>query len=333
MPEVSILLPFYNAESTLNRAVESIVHQTFSDWELILIDNGCTDKSPHLAKKWTQQDARINLTSCDDQGIAYALNKGLAIADAAYVARMDADDWSHPNRLEKQIGFLNEYPKIGAISCQTTFQSSFSKSEGYSHFVDWQNAILSPEEHYANRFKESPIAHPTVVFRKHLIDQHGGYSTAPIPEDYELWLRWMEAGVLFAKITEKLLTWSDQSSRLSRKHPNYAEASFFKVKGQYLSRWMEKYVSSDKKVVACGTSKECRQRATWLMEQGVRVDFLTDIVHRKPQSFEFLAYREIKSPERHFVLNLIRKRGIGEKIERYFTNIGFTNGQNFFSLA
>ena len=338
MPQVSVLLPFFNAAPTLNIAVESIVHQTFGDWELLLIDNGSTDDGPLLAEKWTELDGRIRLTSCSERGIAHALNHGLNFIESPYIARMDADDWSHSSRLEKQIDYLDQHPEIGVVSCQTTFQSTSPKSEGYEHFLHWQNSIITPEEHTIHRFKESPVAHPTVMFRRALIDQLGSYSTEPIPEDYELWMRWMEAGVQFAKIPEELLTWYDDVSRLSRTHPNYSEEAFFKVKGQYLARWMERHVGPDgyreaKKVVASGTSKECRQRAHWLMEQGVQIDYLTDIVQKSPKGFEFLPYQEIGSPEEYFVLNLIGKRGVNEEVENYFNRTGFLLGESFLSLS
>ncbi|MEQ9297755.1 MAG: glycosyltransferase [Cyclobacteriaceae bacterium] len=333
MPQLSILLPFYNATATFDRAVDSIVNQTFRDWELLLVDNGSTDKGSLLAEKWRQQDARIILTSCAQRGIAHALNHGLSSIDSPYVARMDADDWSHPTRLEKQVVFLNERQEIGVGGCQTTFESTSKNSEGYEHFVDWQNSIISSNDHFTNRFKESPIAHPAVMFRRELIDQYGAYSTEPIPEDYELWLKWMDSGVRFAKIPEKLLTWYDEPSRLSRIHSNYSEEAFFKVKGQNLANWMERNVNPDKKVVACGTSKECRQRARWLMDQGVRIDYLTDVVPRSPRDFEFLRYQKINSPRDYFVLNLIGQRGVGQEVEKLLSGVDFVPGRDYLSLA
>lgn len=170
---MSILLPFHNATATLDRAVESITGQTFRDWELLLVDNGSTDDGPLLAEKWRGQDSRIKLTSCLEKGIANALNHGLTLIESPYIARMDADDWSHPSRLEKQINYLDQHPELGVVSCQTTFQSTSPKSEGYEHFVNWQNSIITPEEHTINRFKESPVAHPTVMFRRALVEQYG----------------------------------------------------------------------------------------------------------------------------------------------------------------
>ncbi|MEM8893884.1 MAG: glycosyltransferase family 2 protein [Bacteroidota bacterium] len=173
MPQVSILLPFYNAASTLNQAVDSIVNQSLTHWELILVDNASTDGSSLLAEKWAKRDSRIQLTRCEQQGIAHALNQGLELVDSDFIARMDADDVSCSNRLEKQLNFLEENPEVDVIGCQTDFRSSLEKAEGYAHFINWQNGILTPDQHWINRFKESPVAHPTVMFRRALIDQFG----------------------------------------------------------------------------------------------------------------------------------------------------------------
>lgn len=330
---MSILLPFYNAASTLNQAVDSIVNQSLTDWELILVDNASTDGSSLLAEKWAKRDSRIQLIRCERKGIAHALNQSLELVNSDFIARMDADDVSYSDRFERQLNFLKENPEIGVVSCQADFQSSLEKAEGYAHFVNWQNGILSPDQHWINRFKESPVAHPTVLFRTELIRQFGSYSVEPIPEDYELWLRWMENGVRFAKIPEKLFLWTDSADRLSRNNANYSEEAFFKVKGRYLSSWMNYHVESTTKVVACGTSKECRQRATWLMEAGMRIDYLTDVVSRSPDHFEFLPVDKITSSDEYFVINLIGKRGVAEEIENYFTQIGFNLGQSLLHLA
>lgn len=333
MSQVSILLPYYNATATLDRAIGSIVNQTFTDWNLLLIDNGSTDDSAFLAEKWCKSDSRVKLTSCLDRSIAYALNHGLSLADSPLIARMDADDWSHPRRLEKQVAFLDQHPEVGVVSCQATFETTANQAVGYANFVKWQNGLITPNDHFINRYKESPVAHPTVMFRRAVVEQHGVYSTDPIPEDYELWLRWMESGVQFLKIPEQLVTWHDDVTRLSRTHSNYSEEAFFKVKGQYLARWMEQHLDSKKIVVACGTSKECRQRAHWLMEYGVRIDCLTDVVEKAPKGFTFLPHEEVSSPDEFVVLNLIGKRGVSEEVEQYFNSKGFETGQSYLVLA
>src|SRR5690606_31946927 len=106
MPRVSILLPFRNAAATLDAAIASIVAQTCTDWELLLIDNASTDESHAIAKRWAAQHERTRLITAPIVGIAHALNMGLSEAQGRYIARMDADDVSHPDRLAKQVAFM-----------------------------------------------------------------------------------------------------------------------------------------------------------------------------------------------------------------------------------
>jgi hypothetical protein len=122
---------------------------------------------------------------------------------------MDADDISYPDRLQLQFEFFEKNPAIDVVASQTAFVSDIPGSEGFSIFVDWQNSIIRPEDHALYRFIESPLAHPTVMFRRKLIKKFGLYSTRAVPDDYEMWLRWMDHGVPFYKIPQPLLAWND----------------------------------------------------------------------------------------------------------------------------
>jgi glycosyltransferase involved in cell wall biosynthesis len=197
---VSILLPFRNAADTLDAAINSIAQRTFRDWELILIDNASTDSSGAIAREWSLSDPRIRVIDEARVGIAEALNTGLKHATAPLIARMDADDIAHPERLAQQVAYMDEHPEIGVLGTRTSFFSTVNEHRGMQAFVEWQNAILSPHEHYTKRFVDAPLAHPSVMFRRELVARHGGYSTEPLPEDHELWMRWMDAGVRFAKL-------------------------------------------------------------------------------------------------------------------------------------
>src|SRR6056297_406605 len=116
-PEISVILPFQNAETTLSEAVQSIVNQTFPDFELLLVDNNSSDNSRNIACKWAKKDQRISLLEEKRPGVAHAMNCGLKNAGGRFVARMDADDISHPERLEKQLLFLKKNPDTGLVGC------------------------------------------------------------------------------------------------------------------------------------------------------------------------------------------------------------------------
>lgn len=275
--KISIILPFYNSGNELDKAIESIASQTYPHWILILISNNGSATGIKIAERWIGTDNRIRLITEPQQGIAFALNAGLRVTDTEYIARMDADDVSHPERLEAQIAFLNENTEIDVVSTQTTFDSAIPGSTGYSLFVDWQNSIITPGEHAISRFIESPLAHPSVMFRRSLIEKSGLYDTGPVPEDYELWLRWFDQDVNFHKTPRKLLTWTDHPQRLSRNHENYSKEAFFNIKCHYLAKWIKRTVPSDKKIIICGSSRIGRKRADLLKELGVDIYGFTDV--------------------------------------------------------
>ena len=114
-PKISVILPFYNAERTIARAITSIANQNFRDFECILIDNNSTDNSTWIAQKIIDRDIRFTIISEKKQGVTFASNKGLEVSKGKYIARMDADDWSYPERLEIQSDFLDKYLHYGAV--------------------------------------------------------------------------------------------------------------------------------------------------------------------------------------------------------------------------
>lgn len=297
------------------------------------MNNNATDGSVEIAETWKVRDPRIMMVGETRQGIAYALNTGLQYAKAPLVARMDADDIALPVRLARQFEFLTQNPSIGVVATQCEFQSTLVPSRGYELFVDWQNQIISPEEHFIHRFIESPVAHPSVMFRRECVEKYGGYDTGNLPEDYELWLRWMAQGVQFAKIPEKLLIWQDHSKRLSRNHSNYLQAAFFQVKCQYLARWIKDNVGNRRKILICGTSKTCRWRADLLESEGIKIYGFTDVHYRRLQNSIFVPAQQIQKEANYFIINFISKRGVGKAIREFLIGRGMMEGSDFLLAA
>lgn len=329
---ICVLLPFHDAERTLDSAVRSIVHQSYPDWQLLLIDNASADGSGEVAAAWTRRDARIRLLREPRLGIAQALNTGLGQADAPFIARMDADDLAHPDRFDKQVAYLEAHPGIGVVGTRTRFSSTVQKSSGMRWFVDWQNRILNPHEHYVKRFVDAPLAHPTVMFRSELLSLSGGYSTDPLPEDHELWLRWMDAGVRFAKLPEQLLTWNDHIGRLSRTHPNYAVDAFFATKARWMARWMRRSLG-DRPVIIAGTSALCRGRARMLQAEGISISAFTDVRRRQVAGYGFIAHDELPATGEAFIISFISQRGTGDRIAGFLASRGLVEGRDFILAA
>ncbi|HQV74132.1 MAG: glycosyltransferase family 2 protein [Flavobacteriales bacterium] len=330
--KVTVLLPFRNAASTLHAAVTSIAEQTFSEWELLLVDNASTDESATITKNWVEKDDRIRLIEEPSVGIANALNTGMLRAKGSYIARMDADDISHPERLSKQVAYLDAHPEIGVLGTRTTFKTSVEQSLGMEAFVHWQNAIISPHEHFVKRFVDAPIAHPTVLFRRELVDHFGGYDTGPLPEDHELWLRWMHHGVRIAKLPDELLTWHDHPQRLSRTHSNYAIDAFFTTKVKWLAKWLGRTLNG-RPVIIAGTSSMCRERAHLLGTEGIAVHGFTDVKPRVVPGYEFIPHNELPGPGKAFIVSFISQRGTGDRIAEFLSTRGLVEGEDFILAA
>ncbi|MBI1220976.1 MAG: glycosyltransferase [Bacteroidetes bacterium] len=325
MALLSILLPYLYADDALFKAIDSILKQTYTDWELILIANGNPEEYVRC-KRHTADDRFIHLME-NQRGIAYALNSGLIAARGKYIGRMDADDVSLPNRFQLQVAFLENHPHVAAVSCRTLFDSP-KQAEGYKQFVAWQNEIISPEQHFIYRFQESAIAHPSICFRKILIQNHGAYSTLPWPEDYELWLRWMEAGELIQKLLIVGLIWKDSPGRLSRTNPSYSDEAFFRLKAKYLIP-----LTTGKKVLICGSSDQAKQRWDWMEQEGLKMDAWTDIAPKNKMGAPFISANEISWSEEWIVLSLIAQIGTREKVAAYFIEKGYQPCVDYFSCA
>ncbi|MFP4090547.1 MAG: glycosyltransferase family 2 protein [Cyclobacteriaceae bacterium] len=331
-PSVSILLPFYNAEHTLPEAVNSLLGQTFTDFELLLINNCSSDGSEKMAAALATKDARIRLLSEEEQGITYALNTGLKQAKGKYIARMDADDISYPDRLALQFHYLEAHPQTDVLACQVDFSGPAS-SEGIRAYIDWNNRLLSYEQMYLNRFVDAPLIHPSVMFRKTLIKNFGGYRQGDFPEDFELWLRWMEAGVHFAKYPQPLLCWKDHPQRLTRQDERYSQEAFYRIKSHYLARWLRRHNPFHPEIVVWGAGRKSRQRLQWLQAAGIQIRSYIDINEKRTSTRSCIHFEEIAPPGAYFILSNVAKRGRGEDIRQYLMNKGYTEGVNFLMMA
>lgn len=332
-PAVSVILPVFNAVTTLAQAVESLLWQTLSDFEIIIVDDGSTDGTTDLIRRLAQADQRVRPIFASHQGIVAALNTGLAEARAPLIARMDADDICLPSRLKNQKDFLGLHPEIGLVSCRIGFLGDQAISGGYSEYVRWLNTLLSPQSISVNRFVESPLAHPSVMFRTALIQQFGGYRDGPFPEDYDLWLRWLGLGVAMAKLDKQLFLWRDTPNRLSRTHDRYSDQAFARLKAEHLALWLSQNNPHHPDIMAWGAGRITRQRLRPLTELGIRVQAYVDIdphkIGNRIEGIPVIRPEALPSPGSCFVLASVASRGARDLIAAKLESLGFTMGKNY----
>lgn len=336
-PTVTVLMPVRNAAETLTRAVASIRRQTFPDWELLAVDDGSTDDTPELLRALRQQEPRLRVLSRPAEGLVAALNAGLAAARGRLIARMDADDESLPDRLAMQVEFLAAHPGLGVAGSLVEFICDTRAAAGYALHVTWLNSVVSEEQIATGRFIESPFAHPSVMLRRELVERWGAYRAGDFPEDYELWLRWLEAGVRMVKVPRVLLRWHDPPGRLSRTDPRYRTEAFFRLKAGFLARWLLGHVAPARPILVWGAGRPTRRRVDWLRDAGIRVEGYVDIDPRKiGRRLDGVTVRppaDIPPREAVFVVGYVASRGARELARAQLETKGFVEGEDFLFAA
>jgi len=345
-PLISVLMPVFNAAGTLPTALDSLLAQTWTDFEIVAVDDGSNDDAIHgrntpctreILRHYGLRDARVRPIFTDHQGIVAALNRGLLEARGRLIARMDADDVCSRRRLELQSDYLARHPDVGLVACLAKFGGNARQAGGYKLHLDWTNSLLEREEIALGRFQESPLVHPTVMFRRNLVQALGGYRDGPFPEDYELWLRWLDAGVIMAKLPRFLYTWNDPPHRLSRTHPRYSVQAFYGTKARYLARWLARHNPWHPRVMVVGAGRITRRRAEMLLPHGVSITAWVDIDPRKigrDVAGRPVIHRDcVPDPGQCFVLSYVSGHGAPEDVRAYFLSRGYTPGKDFMLAA
>ncbi|MEO8906085.1 MAG: glycosyltransferase [Polyangiaceae bacterium] len=234
-PEISVLLPAFNAARTLGAALRSVQRQSEPNWECIIVDDGSTDDTLAIARAAAREDARFQVLARPHGGIVSALSAGLSACRAPLIARMDADDLMSRRRLELQRRALVEAPELCAVGSHVRLFPRAPLREGRLAYERWLCGIRTTEAVSSERFVECPIVHPTLVIRREILSEFG-YRDPGWPEDYDLILRLLEAGQRIGVVPERLLHWRDGEGRLSRTAPQYALATFVQCKAEFLAR-------------------------------------------------------------------------------------------------
>ena len=337
-----MLLPARDAAATLARAIASIRAQTFPDWELLVVDDGSVDGSVELLGALARVERRLRVLRRPREGLVPALNAGLAAARGELIARMDADDEALPERLAAQLEWLDgpSGRECGLVSCLVEHVGDAAAQAGYARHVAWLNGLLTPEAMALGRFVDAPVAHPSVVFRRELVARHGGYRAGDFPEDHELWLRWMDAGVAFGKVPRVLLRWHDPPGRLSRSDTRYAPGAFFRLKAEWIARWLRaRPTVAARPLLVWGAGRPTRLRAAALTDHGVRIAAYVDVDPAKVtpalggSGLPVLAPAALPAPGEAFVLAYVSSPGARDLIAADLAGRGWREGSDFLLCA
>jgi glycosyltransferase involved in cell wall biosynthesis len=333
-PQISILLPVRNGGQLLEETLLSLKAQTFENFELILVNDGSTDDTLEVAKRCFAGDSRLHVLDTGDKpGLVPALQLGLHACRSECIARMDGDDIALPRRLELQYELLSRSPEVSIVTCQV---ESFCEGElggGYRHYDAWLATLLTHDDFMRERFVESPLSHPTVMFRRQAILDLGGYRDLDWPEDYDLWLRAAEAGLRFAKVDETLLRWRDYPNRTSRTDSRYSPEAFLRCRAHFMARGPLKNAEH---VVVWGAGQMGGKLGRLLVAEGIVLAAFVDVDPRKIGNLRLgvavIGPSDLKAYSGCPLVSCVGSRGARSLIREQLKESGYVEGQDYWCV-
>ncbi len=255
----SVVMAVYNGERYLQEAIESILNQSYKDFEFIIVNDGSLDNTAEILKGI--QDSRVRITHIpENRGAANALNIAIKNASGDWIAIQDADDLSMPTRLEEQAAYVQEHPHLAALG---TLRKCMSGNEEIPskrlRTEEFGNFLVSSDHMKAYRFYINPLCHGSVLFSKKVFEEVGGYdSSYKICYDYDLWMRMFEVGPIH-KINKKLYQYRIHADSISKKKQPYNED--WVVASKYIKKTVKEVRDSERNphFIVLGSSQACNE--------------------------------------------------------------------------
>ena len=328
-PLVSVLLPYRDVAPTIEAALRSMLDQSIASLEVLAVDDGSRDDGPGRVRAIAERDGRVRCLAGGGRGIATALGTALRAAKGRYLARMDGDDVSLEHRLERQLEAMEKDIGLGCVGVQVEGFPRQAVGEGMRRYIDWQNGLITPEDHARELFVEAPLCHPSVLLRRDALEDAGGWRDVPWPEDYDLWLRLDARGWGLAKVPEVLFRWRHREGRATFQDARYGLDRFREVKAEHLAR---RILATRKPFAMWGAGPTGKRTARSLEAHGLRPCWFIDIDPRKVgRTARGAPIIEAASvlPGGPFVVVAVGARGARELIRHELAARGFDEGVDY----
>lgn len=324
MDLISVILPVHNCAQYLEQAIISIQRQTYPQWELLIGDDGSTDGTPDLIKRYQGVDRRVRGSFFPKIGLVPVLNALVTKAAGSYLARMDADDISHPERLFWCAEYYRCHPECTLLGTQVTLFPESSVSPGMAAYNQWLDSLTDHETIDREILVECPLPHPTFFLRRADLINVGGYREGPWPEDYELVLRLWSAGAKFAKIPQRLVKWRLWPGKSSFRTRRYSREAFMKVKVEYLKRLG---LLDRRRLIILGAGKSGKILINSLREAGHRphhvIDSNPNRINNRINGIPVLPPNSLQKEGNQFLLIAAGLKLAGAVLRPWLSSLGY----------
>lgn len=272
-PLVSILTPFKNTSQYLSECIESIQNQTYTNWELLIVDDGSTDDSFAIVKDYAKHDHRIKLLKNSGNGIIEALRFGFKHSKGEYITRMDSDDIMTPNKLEILADSLKTHGKQHIAVGLVKYFSSVGISGGFARYEVWLNNLTKNGTNYSEIYKECVIPSPCWMTHRDDLIACDAFNPNDYPEDYDLAFRFYKHGLKCIPCDEVIHEWRDYSTRTSRTHEHYAANHFIDLKLRY---FLDLHYDNNRPLAIWGAGEKGKFIAKLLVEENIPFEWICD---------------------------------------------------------
>lgn len=337
-PLVSVVLPVRDWRTTTATAICSILSQSHGELELLLVGQKNLGPLAENLQGLHINDERIRLISRQAQGIVGALNTGLAQARGEYIARMDDDDIAYPKRLEQQLSYLRENQSIGLCAGRIRFIDEHGGracvKSGNQHYAQWLNALVSPNAIAHACYAESPMPHPTLIAHRDIWMRLGGYRDIDGPEDHDLILRAMLAGIRMGKPAEVLLDWREHPDRLTHNDTRYRRNAFVARSAWALTQEGATLFANTRATWIIGTGKQARHWHDELTARGVDVAGFVDMSRPGPQRSKrnkpVITYQQLVAMrDKELVISALTQTSARNAVRAFFNDQHWREGVDF----
>jgi glycosyltransferase involved in cell wall biosynthesis len=329
-PAVSVLLPVRDAMPYLSETLDSLRAQTFEDFEVLVHDDGSRDRSLACARAVAAEDGRFHVEAGEPLGVVAAANALASRARADLFVRIDGDDLAVPERLAATAAFADAHREVGLFGSLVRYFPREGLGPGMRRYEDWINGVRTHEAIVRDRFVELPLAQPSWALRREVFERLGGYRDGPFPEDYEFFLRAVEAGVQFAKVPEVLLRWREHEARTIYNDPRFGLDRFFDLKMRFL---LPRLRRAGRALAVVGGGPDAKRWARRLRDEGLDVRYLVDVDPRRigqtVHGARVLAYDDIARTRDCFLLVALGRAGGREEARRQLVDAGFAEERDF----
>ena len=268
---ISILMPVKNTAPFLHECIDSILNQTYTNWELIAVNDRSTDDSLEILNQFQKQDERIKVLQSQGVGVVAALNTAYINCNGDYITRMDSDDINSLHKLDSMLAQLKAAGKKYIALGQVEYFAEGGVGDGYKKYEEWMNRHIAAGNGFEEIYKECVIPSPCWLLHREDFEHLGGFANKLYPEDYDLCFRVYKAGIKCIPTSEIHLYWRDRPLRTTRIDDNYKAEKMLTLKCYY---FIDIDYSTDKNLVLWGAGKRGKFIAQYLVENKIPFDWV-----------------------------------------------------------